>query len=89
MRAVVREFYSRVEYILVNSKFSDMGKSNELKYLIYKCLDDIIVNSEDVELEVQLGKGANSTVYQGSYLYCPVAVKKICLEGYTEKQLVS
>lgn len=89
MRPVVREFYAKVEHILLNSKFSDLGKSHELKSLIYRCLDDIIVSTDDVELDSSIvGRGANSEVYLGTYLYCPVAVKKIRMEGYSEKQLV-
>lgn len=89
MKPIVKDFYAKVEQILISSKFTDGGRNHELKSLIYKCLDEIIVNHDDIELEASIGNGSSSEVYSGSYLYCPVAVKKISVEGYSEKQLVT
>ena len=73
----------------MNSKFSDQGRRSELKSLIYKCLDEIIIDPDEIEIEVNIGRGSSSEVYSGLYLYSPVAIKKLRLEGYTERQLVT
>lgn len=88
MKPIVKEFYSRVEQILVSNKFTDHGRSSELKSLVYKCLDEIIIDPNDVEFESSIGRGSSSEVFAGNYLYCPVAIKKIAVDEYTEKQLV-
>jgi hypothetical protein len=80
--------HTRVDQILASCKLLENGKGSELRSLIPKCLNDLIVNPEQVEVEANIGRGSSSEVFSGSYLYCPVAVKKIHLEGYSEKQLV-
>lgn len=84
----MKEFYARIEQILVNSALSDYGRNNELKSLIYKCLDDIIIDHEKVKIEERIGRGATSEVFSGNYLFSPVAVKRLKIEDYSEKQLV-
>ena len=84
----MKEFYGRVEQILV-SRFSDHGRNQNLKSLVYKCLDDVIIDPASIELGPSLGRGSSSEVLYGQYKYVAVAVKKIFLEGFNEKQLVT
>lgn len=72
----------------MNSALSDYGRSSDLKSLIYKCLDDIIIDHEKVKLEEKIGRGSSSEVFSGTYLYSPVAVKKLKIDDFSEKQLV-
>lgn len=86
-KPIVKDFYARVEQILV-SRFSDHGRNQNLKSLVYKCLDDVIIDPASIELGPSLGRGSSSEVCYGQYKYVSVAVKKIFLEGFNEKQLV-
>lgn len=88
-KPIVKEFYARIEQILVNSALSDYGKSSDLKSLIYKCLDDIIIDYEKLKIQEKIGKGSSSEVFLGSYLFSPIAVKRLKIDDYSEKQLVA
>lgn len=88
LKPIVRDFYSRVEQIILISKFSDQGRRSELKSLIYKCLEEIIIDPELIEIETNIGRGSSSEVYSGTYMYSPVAIKKLRIDDYTERQLV-
>ena len=52
-------------------------------------MDDIIVDYDKIKFGEKIGIGSSSEVFAGTYLYSPVALKKINVEGYTEKQLVT
>lgn len=87
-KPIVKEFYGRIEQILINSALSDYGRSTDLKALIYKCLDDIIIDHEQVKIEERIGRGSSSEVFAGHYLFSPIAVKRLKIDDYSEKQLV-
>lgn len=85
----MKEFYSHIEQILVNGVLSGYGHNSELKSLVFRCLDDVILDNEKIKIGNRIGSGATSEVYKGSYLFCPVAVKKVKIQGYTDRQLVA
>jgi hypothetical protein len=87
-KPAVREFYARIEQILVSGFLSGYGHNCELKSLVYSCLDDVILDCDKIKINGRIGVGSSSEVYKGSYLYCTMAIKKYNIQGYTDKQLV-
>lgn len=62
---------------------------DQIKNTIYKDLDDLIAQMEDVTVGKKIGVGASSEVFYGNYKYCPCAIKKINLELMNSKQIVN
>lgn len=87
-KPVVKEFYARIEQVIVSGVLSGYGHNSELKCLVYSCLDDVILDCDKIKINGRIGVGSTSEVYVGSYLYSHMAVKKYNIQGYTDKQLV-
>lgn len=89
VRPETKDFFLKLEKITKKSEeLSEKIEILELKKLIYKDLDELIAEEEEVDIGRLIGKGASSEVFFGNFRFCPCAVKKINLERINSKQLV-
>jgi len=60
----------------------------EIKNTVFRDLDDLVANEEEIDLGKKIGAGASSEVFYGNFKFCPCAVKKIKLGLMNSKQIV-
>ena len=61
--------------------------SSELQWIVYQQLEELIVSFDDLEIDKQIAQGGNSLVFLGTYRFCDVAIKRMCLNMMTLKEI--
>lgn len=61
--------------------------SSELQWIVYQQLEELIISFDDLEIDKQIGTGGNSCVYLGTYRFCEVAIKRMCLNIMSLKEI--
>lgn len=90
VRPETKKFYNMLEEIVQeNEKLKNNIELLEIKKSIYKDLDELIADEDEIDIGRLIGKGASSEVFFGNFRFCPCAVKKINLDLINPKQLVS
>lgn len=68
--------------------FASKLNMDQIKTAVYRDLNDLIAEMDDLVLGMKIGSGASSEVFYGNYKYCPCAIKKINLDLMNPKQIV-
>lgn len=84
-----KNFFESITTIVEeNERLANKIDLIEIKKIIYKDLDELIADEDEIDIGKLIGKGASSEVFFGNFRFCPCAIKKINLELVNSKQFV-